>query len=86
MSANNNFLFDKKNYYFMAGGLFLIALGFFLMTGHDANTMPDGNYNADYWNEDIFSWRRIRLAPFLVLAGFGLNIFAIMKNFRATPQ
>ncbi|MDO5510935.1 MAG: DUF3098 domain-containing protein [Weeksellaceae bacterium] len=81
MNANQPFLFHRKNYYFMAVGLFLIALGFFLMTGHDANTMPDGTHNPNYWNEDIFSWRRIRLAPFLVLAGFGVTIFAIMKNF-----
>lgn len=63
---------------FMAIGLALIALGFFLMTGHDANTRPDGTYDPNYWNEDIFSFTRIRLAPFLVVAGFVVEIYAIM--------
>lgn len=72
------FLFGKRNYIFMAVGLVLIAAGFFLMTGHDANTRPDGTFDPNYWNEDIFSWRRIRLAPFLVISGFLVEIYAIM--------
>lgn len=74
------FLFGKRNYLFMAIGLLLIALGFFLMTGHDANTRPDGTFDPNYWNEDIFSWTRIRLAPFLVIAGFCVEIYAIMTR------
>lgn len=75
-----NFLFGKKNYIFTAIGLGLILLGFFLMTGPDANTRPDGVYDPDYWNDDIFSWRRIRLAPLLVIIGFIVNIYAILLN------
>lgn len=78
--ADTSFLFGKKNYILMAIGLVLIALGFFLMTGHDANTRPDGTFDPNYWNEDIFSWRRIRLAPFLVLLGFAVEIYAILVN------
>ena len=74
------FLFGKRNYIFMAIGLVLIALGFFLMTGHDANTRPDGTFDPNYWNEDIFSFRRIRLAPFLVIAGFVVEIYAILTQ------
>ncbi len=77
-SNNNAFLFDKKNYMYMAIGGLLIALGFFLMIGPDANTQPDGQFNPDYWNEGIFSWVRIRLAPFLVLLGFVVEGYAIM--------
>lgn len=75
-----NFVFGKKNYLFTGIGLALILLGFFLMTGPDANTRPDGVFDPDYWNEDIFSWRRIRLAPLLVIIGFGVNIYAILLN------
>lgn len=80
IETDKSFLFGKKNYIFMAIGLALIALGFFLMTGHDANTRPDGTFDPNYWNEDIFSWRRIRLAPFLVVAGFLVEIYAILLN------
>lgn len=80
IEPDKSFLFGKRNYLFMAIGLLLIALGFFLMTGHDANTRPDGTYDPNYWNEDIFSWRRIRLAPFLILAGFGVEIYAILTH------
>ena len=71
------FVFSKKNYQFMVVGILVIALGFLLMMGHDANTLPDGKFDANYWNEGIFSFRRIRLAPFLVLVGFVIEIYAI---------
>ncbi len=62
----------------MGVGLLCIALGFLLMTGADANTRPDGTFDPDYWNPGIFSWVRIRLAPFLVLLGFGIEAYAIL--------
>lgn len=61
-------------------GLAVILLGFFLMMGHDANTRPDGVYDPNYWNEGIFSWKRIRLAPFIVLLGFAIEVYAIWLN------
>jgi len=81
-SENSRFsiLFGKKNFVFMGIGMALILIGFLLMTGPDANTRPDGVFDPNYWNEDIFSWRRIRLAPILVIAGFAVNIYAIMLN------
>lgn len=74
----STFLFGKKNYLFMGIGLAVILLGFFLMMGPDANTRPDGVYDPTYWNDEIFSWRRTRLAPFVVLMGFVIEIYAIM--------
>ena len=74
------FLFGKRNYIFMAIGVALIALGFILMTGADANTTPEGNFDPTYWNEEIYSWRRIRLAPFLVILGFVVEVYAILIN------
>lgn len=68
----------------MAVGLLVIALGFLLMTGHDANTRPDGSFDPNYWNQEVFSWRRIRLAPFLVILGFIIEIAAIMYQPKAT--
>lgn len=71
--------FDKYNYFWMWIGLACIAIGFLLMTGPDANTRPDGKFDANYWNEDIFSFVRIRLSPILIVAGFVIEVFAILK-------
>lgn len=72
------FLFDQKNYKFMLIGLAFLIVGFFLMMGHDANTRPDGTYDPTYWNEGIYSFVRIRLAPFLILVGFIIEVYAIL--------
>lgn len=60
-------------------GLGLIVLGFVLMMGPDANTV-DGKFDPNSWNDDIFSIRRIRIAPLLVLAGFAVQVYAILKK------
>ena len=75
-----SFYFGNKNFKLMLIGLGLILLGFILMMGADANTTPDGKLDPNYWNEGIFSFRRIRLAPMLVIAGFVVQIFAILKR------
>lgn len=67
------FIFKKKNYLWMVIGLVVIALGFALMAG-------GGTEDPNVFNEAIFSWRRIRLAPMLVLAGFGIEMYAILLN------
>lgn len=73
---NNNkpeFLFDKINYKILLIGLAVIALGFILMSG-------GGSEDPNVFNEEIFSFRRIRLAPAVVLLGFGITIYSIVKN------
>lgn len=67
------FVFKKKNYLWMIIGLAVIALGFALMAG-------GGSDDPAVFNEAIFSWRRIRLAPMLVLTGFGIEVYAILLN------
>ncbi|MGM5630523.1 DUF3098 domain-containing protein [Apibacter raozihei] len=78
--SKKTLLFGKKNYTYMLVGIIFIALGLILMTGPDANTRPDGVYDKNYWNNDIFSFRRIRLAPILIVVGFIIEIYAIMIN------
>ncbi|RDI57021.1 DUF3098 domain-containing protein [Flavobacterium glaciei] len=74
---NNNqkpeFLFDKINYQILLIGIVVIALGFILMAG-------GGSDDPNVFNEEIFNFRRIRLAPTTVLIGFGITIYAILKN------
>ena len=72
-STNNEFIFGKKNYKFMLIGLGFIALGFILMSG-------GGSDDPNVFDPSIFSWRRIRLAPALVLIGFGIQVYAILLN------
>jgi hypothetical protein len=70
---NPEFLFGKKNYLFMIIGIVVIAIGFALMAG-------GGSDNPEIFNEEIYSWQRIRLAPTLVIIGLGIEIYAIMLN------
>ncbi|MCD0467409.1 MULTISPECIES: DUF3098 domain-containing protein [unclassified Flavobacterium] len=76
---NNNeepkqqFLFDGINYKILLIGIAVIALGFILMSG-------GGSDNPNVFNEDVFSFRRIRLAPTTVLIGFGITIYSIFKK------
>ncbi len=79
-AERKTFYFGNKNFKLMLIGLGLIVLGFVLMMGADANTTPDGKFDPNYWNNDIFSFRRIRLAPLLIIAGFVVQIFAILKR------
>ncbi|WP_066221977.1 DUF3098 domain-containing protein [Formosa haliotis] len=72
-ATKNEFIFGKKNYKFMLIGLGIIALGFILMAG-------GGSDDPNVFSPDIFSFRRIRLAPTLVLIGFGIQIYAILLN------
>lgn len=78
--AENLFYFGRENFRWMLIGLALIVVGFLLMMGQGANTRPDGTIDPTYWNEGIFSVVRIRIAPFLVVAGFVLEAYAILKR------
>ena len=71
--SKSEFIFGRKNYKFMFIGLACIVLGFILMSG-------GGSDDPEIFNDAIFSWRRIRLAPTLVLIGFAIEIYAILLN------
>lgn len=72
-TAKPKFLFGKKNYMFMLIGIAVIALGFILMSG-------GGSDNPNVFNEEIYNFQRIRLAPTLVLIGLGIQVYAILLN------
>jgi hypothetical protein len=67
------FAFGKENYILMLVGICFIILGFILMTGGGSN-------DPNVFNKEMFSPRRITVAPILILVGFGIEIVAIMKR------
>jgi hypothetical protein len=76
MKNNENkheFLFEKINYKILLIGIVVIIIGFILMSG-------GGSDDPKVFNEAVFNFRRIRLAPTMVLIGFGITIYAILKN------
>ena len=64
----------RKNYMFIIIGCLVVLLGFVLMSG-------GGSQDPNIFNEEeLFSFRRITLAPFLVMSGYVLVLFGIMKK------
>ena len=78
-AAKGNFIFERKNYKFMLIGIAFIALGFILMTG-------GGSDDPNVFNPEIYNWRRIRLAPALVLLGFAIEVYAILLKSDAKEE
>jgi Protein of unknown function (DUF3098) len=68
-----DFLFDKVNYKILLIGIAVIAVGFILMSG-------GGSDDPKVWNDEVFNFQRIRLAPTVVLIGFGITIYSIFKK------
>ena len=68
----NKFVFDKVNYILLAVGMLIVIIGFLLMTG--PSTTPD------HFEPDIFSARRIKVAPVVCLIGFVSIIYAVMRK------
>ena len=67
-------LFDKENYKWMLVGLVVIAIGFILMAGGKSS-------NPNVFNDkEVYSFRRITVAPVLIIAGFIIEILAIMRK------
>lgn len=64
------FIFDKQNYILMAASVAVIIIGFMVMSG----------------SEDIYSTTKITIAPIIVLLGFALGIYAIMKKPSRNPE
>jgi hypothetical protein len=68
-----DFAFRRENYVLLAIGFVIILIGFLLMIGGRSD-------DPNVFNPDIFSFRRITLAPIVILIGFAFEIWAIMKK------
>lgn len=72
--GGKNMPLTMTNYKLMLIGFAIIVIGFVLMSGGGSDDP------VNHFNYDMFSFRRITLAPIVVLAGFVLEIYAIMKR------
>ena len=72
-AQNSDFALGKENYYLIIVGFVIIIIGFLLMVGGKST-------NPSEFSKEIFSFRRITLAPIVVLFGFIFEVYAIMKK------
>jgi len=73
MKKKKEFLFDKSNYKYVILGVLFIIIGFLLMIG-------GGSDDPNKFSEEIYNFQRIRVAPALILIGFGIQVYAILKS------
>lgn len=71
--STDDFAFGRENYIMVIIGVLVILLGFILMSGGESN-------DPKVFNPDIFSPRRITVAPIVVIAGFIIEIVAILRK------
>ena len=78
MSKNKgpHLLFSKENYLLLIAGVGLLLTGFILMSGGGAESLTEFN------EEEIFSTRRITVAPLVIMLGFGIVFYAILRKPR----
>ena len=67
-----DFAFDKVNYLLLAIGMAVVVVGFLLMSGSGSTGWA--------YDPDIFSARRIKVAPLVCLAGFVSMIYAVVRR------
>ena len=73
VNQEQEFLFGKRNYIIMLVGIIFITVGFIFMSG-------GGSEDPNVFNEEIYNWQRIRLAPTLVIIGLAIEIYAILAD------
>lgn len=79
-TSATNHLFGKENYRWMLIGLAVLALGFFLMAG--GKSEDPSKFNPD----EVYSTTRITIAPLLLIIGFVIEIYAIMKKSKEVTE
>lgn len=72
---NDNIYFTKKNYFMILIGIVVFVLGYFIMSGGNPEDPSD-------YSDDIFNFQRLTLAPFVVISGYVIVLFGIIKNFK----
>ena len=68
-----DFLFNKNRFRLLIVSILVIGIGFLLMSG-------GASEDPEVFNDEIYNFRRIRLAPLIVILGFIICIFTILKK------
>lgn len=76
--SKGKFAFDKTNFILIAIGLAIVIVGFLLMTGPSTT--------LDQFEPDIFSARRIKVAPLVSLFGFVFIIYAVIRKPKSKQE
>lgn len=72
-NSGSGFVFDKENYRLLLIGIGFLVVGFILMVGGRSDS-------PDYFNYGMFNFQRLTLSPILLIVGYVIGIFAIMKR------
>jgi len=72
-NKNKRFLFGSNNYKLLLVSIIILFIGFLLMSG-------GGSDDPSKFNSEIYNFRRIRLAPILIIIGFILSILSILRK------
>ena len=76
---SSELLYDKTNIYLMIAGVVIIFIGFALMAGGKQS-------GAEFNFDEIYSFRRVTLAPIVVIIGFLVEIYAVLKKPKSLTQ
>lgn len=80
MESKKNFLFNKSNYTYLIIGVVLNVIGFLMMIGGGADSPNDFN------GEELFSTMRITISPIIIVLGYVVIIYSIMKKPKSSEQ
>ena len=72
--TKHDFAFNKQNFIYLIAGLVIVLVGYLLMMGGGTDDP------TKFFGDQIFSFRRITLAPMMVVAGYIVVLYAIMKK------
>ena len=78
-STDDQLAFTKQNYILLSVSVVLVLIGFILMSG-------GGSEDPAVFSDAIFNFRRLTLAPTIVVVGYGIGIYAIMKKPKTNPS
>ena len=70
---NKELLFAKKNYLISCIGIIFIIIGYVMMSG-------GGSDDPNIFNYEIYNFRRIKVAPLLVIIGLAIQVYAILNS------
>lgn len=78
MVNKRNFAFDRTNFILLAAGMVVVVAGMLLMSGSGSD--------VDHFNPEIFSVRRIKVAPLVSLLGYVFMVYAILRRPKTRPE